>query len=179
MNICVYGASSNDINNAYIKAGEQLGQLMAQRGHGLVFGGGANGMMGAVARGAYAFGGSIVGVAPGFFHVDGELFERCSQLIETETMRERKQIMEQLADAFVMTPGGIGTLDEFFEVLTLRHLGLHSKPIAVLNTLGYFDSMAAMMKAAVDEGFVSKGSADLVCLLPTPEAVLEFIESCR
>ncbi|MBE6992622.1 MAG: TIGR00730 family Rossman fold protein [Ruminococcaceae bacterium] len=177
MNICVYGASSNDINNAYIKAGEQLGELIAQRGHGLVFGGGANGMMGAVARGMHAFGGRIIGVAPEFFNVDGELFENCSEMIGTATMRERKRIMEERADAFVVTPGGIGTFDEFFEILTLKNLGLHDKPVVLLNTLGYFNSMISMLENAVAEGFASNRIMSLFEVKNDPQAVLECLDN--
>lgn len=177
MNICVYGASSNDIDNAYIKAGEQLGQLMAQRGHEMVFGGGANGMMGAVARGVYACGGKMTGVAPGFFNVDGELFDYCHEFVETVSMRERKRIMEELSDAFVVTPGGIGTFDEFFEILTLKNLGLHSKPIVILNTLGYFDSMLAMLKNAVEEGFASERLLKLFEVRHDAQSVLDYLEN--
>lgn len=177
MNICVYGASSNDIDNAYIKAGEQLGELMAQRGHGLVFGGGANGMMGAVARGVHAFGGRIIGVAPEFFNVDGELFGSCDEMIGTVTMRERKRVMEDRADAFVVTPGGIGTFDEFFEILTLKNLELHNKPIVLLNTLGYFDSMISMLENTVSEGFATGRIMTLFEVKNDPRTVLEHLEN--
>ena len=114
MNICVYGASSNVIDKKYIEVTEELGRKMAERGHNLVFGGGANGLMGAAARGVYEKGGYIVGVVPTFFNVDGILFENCNEMIRTETMRQRKQIMEDRADSFIMTPGGMGTFEEFF-----------------------------------------------------------------
>lgn len=140
MRICVYGASSDAIDSMFIRAGETLGERMAERGHELVFGGGAHGMMGAVARGMTKKGGRIIGVAPSFFQVDGVLYEQCDEFLYTETMRERKQLMEDRADAFIMTAGGIGTLEEFFEILTLRQLERHKKPIAVLNTDGYYDS---------------------------------------
>ena len=109
MNICVYGASSNDIDRSYIEETEYLGREIAKRGHTLVYGAGANGLMGAVARGVYEENGTIIGVTPSFFNVDGILFENVSELITTKTMRERKQIMEDKADAFIVTPGGIGT----------------------------------------------------------------------
>ena len=102
-------------------------------------------MMGAVARGMTEVGGEILGVAPGFFNVDGILYEKCTEFIYTETMRQRKQIMEDRADAFVMTAGGIGTFEEFFEILTLKQLGRHNKPIAILNTNGYYDAMEQIL----------------------------------
>ena len=102
MNICVYGASSNAIDKKYIKACEKLGAEMARRSVGLVFGGGAAGAMGACARGEKSLNGKITGVAPSFFNVDGVLFEGCTDFITTETMRERKQTMEELSDGFIM-----------------------------------------------------------------------------
>ena len=144
MKICVYGASSNDIDAKYISAGEDFGRAMANAGHGMVFGGGANGMMGAAARGMTSCGGEIIGVVPKFFDVDGMLYDKCTEMIYTDTMRERKQIMEEKSDAFVMLPGGIGTFDEFFEILTLRQVGRHAKAIGVLNVSGYYDDILNM-----------------------------------
>lgn len=176
MNICVYGASSNDIHQSYIEAGEELGRRMADRGHGLVFGGGGQGMMGAAVRGITERSGRSVGVAPSFFNVDGVLFDRCTEFIYTETMRERKQIMEDRADAFVMTPGGIGTFEEFFEILTLKQLGRHNKPIAVLNTNGYYDNMVQMLKTTVEEGFMKAACLDLYGIFSEPDALLDYLE---
>jgi uncharacterized protein (TIGR00730 family) len=174
--ICVYGASSNAIDSAYLAAGEQLGRELAKRGHGLVFGGGADGMMGALARGVHACGGEIIGVAPSFFNVDGILFEHCTEMIYTKTMRERKQIMEDAADAFVMTAGGIGTFEEFFEILTLRQLGQHQKPIAVLNTKGYYDPMEAMLRQAVEQKFMKQACMELYGFFHDADALLNFLE---
>ncbi|MGN0396256.1 MAG: LOG family protein, partial [Coprococcus sp.] len=102
MNICIYGASSNDIDPSYIEAVRKLGTMMAERGHTLVFGAGGQGLMGAAARGVSSKNGHIIGVAPSFFDVDGILYENDMELIKTDTMRERKQIMEDRSDAFIM-----------------------------------------------------------------------------
>ena len=177
MNICVYGASSAKLKEEYIKAGEELGRLLAARGHTLVFGGGANGLMGAVARGASEKGGKIIGVAPSFFNVDGILFEGCTEFIYTDTMRQRKEKMEQLSDAFIMTPGGIGTFEEFFEILTLKQLSRHNKPIAVLNTEDYFDCLLDQLDTTVDEEFMTKLSLSLFSVSDTPSGVLDAIEN--
>ena len=177
MNICIFGASSNAIDARYLDAGERLGEALAQRRHGLVFGGGANGMMGALARGTARFGGSILGVAPQFFHVDGVLYEGCTEFVYTETMRERKQIMEDRSDAVVMTPGGIGTLEEFFEILTLKQLGRHRRPIAVYNIGGYFDELLAMMERAVREDFMQRATLDLYGCFTEPKPLLDFLEA--
>ena len=175
MNICIYGASSNKLAQEYFDAAESLGALMAQGGHTLVFGGGQGGLMGAVARGAHAHGGSIIGVAPRFFDEPGILFEECTEFIYTETMRERKAIMEEKSDAFIVLPGGIGTYEEFFEMLTLKQLGRHSKPMAMLNTRSYYDPMAAMLQNTVDEGFMSANCMELFGVCSTPEEVLDYI----
>ena len=177
MKICVYGASSTKIDKAYIEAGEELGRQMAQRGHGLVFGGGDNGLMGAVARGVFEKGGEIIGVAPEFFNVDGVLFKNCNKLIRTKTMRERKQTMEDLSDGFIMTPGGIGTFEEFFEILTLRQLMQTKKPIAVLNTNGYYNSMQDMMEKSISENFVQQACRKLYYISDSADKILDYIEN--
>jgi hypothetical protein len=177
MNICVYGASSNQLDPEYLKVGETLGEKMAERGHALIFGGGAQGMMGAVARGMDRGGGSILGIAPSFFNVDGILYTHCREFIYTETMRERKQLMEERADAFVMTVGGIGTFEEFFEILTLKQLGRHAKPIAVLNTKGYFDDLLRQLQRCVDEKFMTEGCLAIFRSFEDPEAMLQYLET--
>lgn len=176
MNICVYGASSNAIDKEYIIAGEVLGEEMAKRGHALVYGGGANGLMGAVARGVSKGGGKIIGVAPSFFEVDGVLFDKCTEFIYTETMRERKQIMEERSDAFIMTPGGVGTFEEFFEIMTLKQLARHSKAIAVLNTKGYYNIIEALMKEIAESGFMRRESLELYKFFSEPHSLLDYLE---
>ena len=177
MKICVYGASSNAIRAAYLEAGESLGRLMARRGHELVFGGGAQGMMGAVARGVTAGGGRSTGIAPSFFQVDGVLYEHCTDFLYTETMRQRKQAMEDRSDGFIMTPGGIGTYEEFFEILTLKQLGRHAKPIAVFNVAGYFDDLLRMLETTVREGFMERACLDLCRVFTEPEPLLDYLET--
>ena len=175
MNICIYGASSNKLAQEYYDAAEALGALMAQQGHTLVFGGGHGGIMGAVARGAHAHGGTIIGVAPRFFDEPGILYEQCTEFIYTETMRERKAIMEERSDAFLVLPGGIGTYEEFFEMFTLKQLGRHDKPMAMLNTRRYYDPMVAMLQNTVDEAFMSASCMELFGVCDTPEQALEYV----
>lgn len=176
MKICVYGASSNDIDAKYISAGEDFGRAMANAGHGMVFGGGANGMMGAAARGMTSCGGEIIGVVPKFFDVDGMLYDKCTEMIYTDTMRERKQIMEEKSDAFVMLPGGIGTFDEFFEILTLRQVGRHAKAIGVLNVSGYYDDILNMLTKAVSEKFMTQSTIDLFVVSEDPNTLVSMME---
>ena len=177
MNICVYGASSNVIAQNYIEAGEALGLAMGKRGHSLVFGGGASGMMGAAARGMAQVGGTIIGVAPRFFDVDGILYPNCTEFIFTDTMRERKSIMEEKADAFIMTPGGIGTFEEFYEILTLRQLGRHSKPIAILNVDDYYRPLMDMQEKAIAQSFMRPECEKLCAWFDDPEALLDYLET--
>lgn len=179
MNICIYGASSNKLAREYYDTAEQLGALMAKAGHTLVFGGGQGGLMGAAARGAHAHGGDIIGVSPHFFDKPGILYPHCTRFIYTDTMRERKAIMEDESDAFIVLPGGIGTYEEFFEMLTLKQLGRHSKPMAVLNTRGYYDPMAAMLENTVEEGFMSASCMDLFGVCSTPEEVLDYVLTAK
>ena len=175
MKICIYGASSDKLAQEYFNAAEALGRHMAQGGHTLVFGGGQGGLMGAVARGVHAGGGDIIGVAPRFFDEPGILYPHCTRFIYTETMRERKAIMEEESDAFIVLPGGIGTYEEFFEMLTLKQLGRHGKPMAMLNTRGYYAPMNAMLQNTVDEGFMSANCLDLFKVCNTPEEVLDYV----
>lgn len=175
MKICVYGAASNDIDGRYISAGEELGRLIARGGHTLVFGGGKTGLMGACARGVLEEKGELIGIAPKFFDNPGVLCKDCTEFFFTDTMRERKQLMEDLADAFVVTPGGIGTYEEFVEILTLKQLGRHNKPIAMLNTLGYYAPMNDLMVHTVENGFMSESCLGQYAILDSPEAVMAFV----
>lgn len=177
MNICLYGASSEAINKFYIEGVETLGREMAKRGHVLVYGGGARGLMGAAARGMRAGGGKIIGVSPAFFNIDGVVFKDCTELIVTETMRQRKQIMEDKADAFIMVPGGIGTFDEFFEILTLKQIGRHSKAIAILNLNGYFNEIFRLLQKAMDEKFMKEACHELTAAFTDIYEMLDYIEN--
>ena len=179
MNICIYGASSRKLAKEYYDAAEALGALMARQGHTLVFGGGQEGIMGAVARGAHAHGGKIIGIAPRFFDRPGILFEECTEFIYTDTMRERKALMEEHSEAFMVLPGGIGTYEEFFEMLTLKQLGRHNKPMVMLNTRGYYDPMAAMLQNTVDEGFMSADCLELYGVCNSPEEALDYILNAK
>ena len=176
MNICLYGASSNAIARSYIHPTEELGAKIAERGHTLIYGGGAAGLMGAAARGAYSQGGKIIGIVPSFLNVDGILFDNCDEMIFTETMRERKQLLEEKSDAFIVTPGGVGTFDEFFEILTLKQLGRHSKPIAVFNINGYFDSLIEQLKNAVHKQFMNPESFELCFFTDNADKLINYLE---
>ena len=177
MKIAVYGAASRLIDEAYKEAGRELGKKMVEKGCGLVFGGGANGMMGALAEGVYEKGGYILGVVPSFFSEAGSeiSFKKCTEYIYTETMRERKQQMEENCDAFIITPGGIGTLDEFFEILTLKQLGRHNKAIVIYNINGFYDELDEMMNKSIKEKFITDDCKELYKVSNNVDEILEYI----
>ena len=179
MRICVYGAASPTIDAEYIRKVEELGREMARRGHSLVFGGGANGLMGAAARGIRDGGGKIVGVIPKFFDDDKveAICDFCDELVFTETMRQRKQIMEDRADAFIVAPGGIGTFEEFFEILILKQLCRHNKPIAVYNVMGYYNELNDVLEQAIKKNFIRENCSDLYKITSDPEELLRYIET--
>ena len=177
MKICVYGASSNSIDEIYKDTAYALAGLMAKHGHTLVYGGGGNGVMGACARGAYDNGGCIIGIAPSFFKVDGVLFEGCTEFIYTDTMRERKKILEDTSDAFIVAPGGLGTFDEFFEILTLKQLNRHNKPIAIFNVNGYYDALLALLENTAEHKFMTNKSLELFDVFDDVQEMLTYIEN--
>lgn len=183
MNICIYGASSDAIDASYKKAAWELGHKLGESSFGMVFGGGATGLMGAAARG-FESGGSenesvLIGVAPRFFDRPGVLYDGCNEMIWTETMRERKQKMEDLSDAFVVLPGGIGTFEEFFEILTLRQLKRHDKPIILYNINGYYDQIRLLMEQAVREHFMTEQQLTLCSFAESTDEILEKIQQLQ
>lgn len=179
MNICVYGAASARLEEIYYKRTQELGALMGKQGHGLVFGGGATGMMGAAARGVHSENGYILGIAPRFFDQPGVLYEHCTEFIFTETMRERKQLLEERSDATIVAPGGIGTYEEFFEILTLKSLGRIDRPIVLFNINGYYDGMKALLEHTAAEKFMDREILDLCGFMENPEEILDYIEGYK
>ena len=179
MNICVFGAASTEIDKSYIEAGERLGEEIVKRGHTLVFGAGAHGLMGAVARGVRRCGGKIIGVIPRFFK-DNDIeviYKECDELIFTETMSERISTMTKLSDAFITAPGGVGTFEEFFEIFTLKQLGRHTKPIAIFDTNNYYKKLDEFLQHSVEERFIRKECQSLCHHSDDIANVLDYIEN--
>ena len=177
MNICIFGASSDRLAPEYFEAAYELGVLIARGGHRLVFGGGKEGLMGACARGALSKDGRVLGIAPRFFDEPGILMKEDCGFVFTDTMSARKARMEEEADAFIALPGGIGTFEEFFEVLTLKQLGQHQKPMALLNILGYYDMFDSLLYETAARGFMSESVLTLYALCASPEDALKHITS--
>ena len=179
MTICVFGAASSEVDKSYIDTMEKFGELMAQRGHELVFGAGGKGLMGATARGVKKGGGRICGVIPEFFKDErlAHIFEDCTELIFTKNMAERKATMEDRADAFIVVPGGVGTFEELFQVVTLKQLGRHTKPIALYDINGYYSKLAEFLEIAYGEKFVRQSCKELYAILDDAEEVLNYVEN--
>ena len=167
MTICIYAAASDRIEKKYIDAVERLGEKLAKQGHSLIYGGGGSGLMGAAARGFRKGDGEVIGVVPKFMHEFEPIFEDCTKIIETDDMAERKTIMEDGCDAFLIVPGGIGTFDELFQCLTLKELGRHNKHIVLYNVDGYFTKLLEYMDDCIEKGFIRekvRGLFEVVCV---------------
>jgi uncharacterized protein (TIGR00730 family) len=177
LSVCVFCASADGLPMAYHDAARRLGRELAGRGQRLVYGGGDVGLMGEVARAVHDHGGRIFGAIPRSL-VERELaYGPADELVVTETLRQRKAAMDAHADAFVALPGGFGTLEELLEVLTLRQLRLHDRPIVLLNTEGYYDPFLAMVREMVVQGFAPAGEGSLFQVAATPEEALDLVEA--
>jgi uncharacterized protein (TIGR00730 family) len=175
-NICVYCGSSDRIPSVYLEAAQAMGRVIATRGCGLVYGAGSTGLMGAVADAVLAAGGEVTGVIPEIFNTPPLLHTRLTRLEVAPDMHRRKARMAELADAFIALPGGFGTLDEFFEILTWAQVGLHQKPIGLLNARGYFDPLLQWVEHAQGEGFIYAEHRSLFCWHEQPEALLAALD---
>ncbi|MBR3595658.1 MAG: TIGR00730 family Rossman fold protein [Clostridia bacterium] len=177
MVVCVFGSSGTEIDNKYIEKTEALGEELARRGHSLMFGGGKNGLMGAAARGFTKGHGKITGVAPEFFKEGDVLYDACDEFVWPESMRDRKKYMEDNSDAFIVTPGGIGTYEEFLEVLTLKQLARLSKPIILFNIDGFFDKLLSLIDDNVKDGFIRAQTPDLFRVTDDIDEVIKIVET--
>jgi uncharacterized protein (TIGR00730 family) len=172
--ICVFCGSSAGLKPSYLEAARRTGELIGQRGCTLVYGGGAAGMMGELVRSAMEAGARVVGIRPEpLDHL--EVPQGGIEMIHTPDLFERKQRMIAMSDAFLVLPGGLGTLDEFFEVVTTAQLGLHRKPIVLVNIGGYFDPLLALLRHVDAEGYIYRDVARLFCVATTVDEAMEFI----
>ncbi len=177
MRICVFCSSSDAVGERYVSAASELGRLIARGGHHLVFGGGSFGLMGAVSLAARQAGAAVTGVIPRF--IAERVRSGVDTLIVTETMRERKARMEELSDAFIALPGGFGTLEEILEVVTNVQLGLISKPVAFVNTAGFYDPLVRVFETLYLERFSKPSFRATYAVAPDPGAAMRYVEEWK
>ncbi len=174
--VCVYCGSSDKANEAYLRCAYEMGAAVARRGMVLVYGAGRTGMMGAVADGALEQGGEVIGVIPKMFATPALMHTQLSRLEIVDNMHVRKQRLAELADAFIALPGGYGTFEELFEILTWAQIGLHHKAVGLLNSDRYFDPLLSTIEHARKEGFIYSEHNSLYVYADQPERLLEKLE---
>jgi uncharacterized protein (TIGR00730 family) len=174
--VCVFCGSSPGSKPEYRAEAVGLGQLLGEAGLGLVYGGAHAGLMGALADSALDHGIEVIGVIPRSLSGIEVAHQGLTKLVLVETMHERKALMAKEADAFVALPGGFGTLDEFFEILTWAQLGIHAKPCVLINTAGYYDHLLSFLQVAIDEGFLKQKNHTLINVAPNSAEALKVIQ---
>ena len=177
--ICVFCGSSTGKSPSYLEAAQDVGRLLAENGYGLVYGGGNVGLMGAVATAAADAGTEVIGVIPTALQNREPGKVEHSQVYVVNTMHERKMMMSTFSDGFVAIAGGIGTLEEIFEIVTWSQLGFHDKPCILLNTDGYYDKLIEFLDHLVEEGFVRPHMRDLFLVAQTPEEMITVLENYK
>lgn len=172
-NICVYCGSSAGVEAEYTRKASALGTEIARRGYGLVYGGGNLGLMGAVSRAAHTGGATVYGIIPGPLAAKEIAGETIGNIEVVETMHQRKARMAELADAFITLPGGFGTLEELFETISWIQLGIHSKPMGLLNVNGFYDPLRQMLEHQIDQGFIPFRYHQLLVIEEDPSALID------
>lgn len=172
---CVFCASSELVPQYYIDEARQLGERLAAEGWGLVYGGGGTGLMGAVADGALSAGGSVTGVIPRFMVEVEWQHKGVADMRLTDSMSERKRIMVDISDAIIVLPGSTGTLDELFEAVADKKLGLHNKPIALLNSNGFYDNTLAQLRLMVEQNFMTQRHLEVLSPASSIDRVMDII----
>ncbi|MCW0183452.1 MAG: TIGR00730 family Rossman fold protein [Zavarzinia sp.] len=170
--LCVFCGASTPPDHRYLEAADTLGKILAAEGVELVYGGGALGLMGTIARAVRDNGGRVTGIIPHFLTKLEAKLEGISETIEVETMHQRKRLMFERSDAFVVLPGGMGTLDETVEMITWAQLQLHKKPIMLVDVLGYWQPFMGLVEHVIGTGFARPNTRDFLTLVPSVEAVL-------
>ncbi len=177
--ICVYCSSSDAVDKSFFETAVALGALIVQNNCSLVYGGTDVGLMGALARSVTDHGGRVVGVIPESIHRKGMAYQLADELIVTKDLRERKAVMEAHADALVALPGGFGTLEEILEMLTLKQLQLHCKPVIFINTNHFYDPLMKFFDSLSRKKFAKRDHQNLYYLAPSPESIFPYIREYR
>lgn len=175
--VCVYCGSSDKMSEAYLRSAWEMGTAIARRGLTLAYGAGCTGMMGAVADGALEAGGDVIGVIPKMFATRVLMHQGLSRLEIVESMHIRKQRLAEISDAFIALPGGYGTFEELFEILTWAQIGLHHKAVGILNEQHYFDPLLFAIEHARNEGFMYAEHSSLFVCSEQPDRLLDLVES--
>ncbi len=176
MKVCLYGAGSRKIDEKYLKEGYRLGQSLSLKGHTLVFGAGSHGMMGAVSQAFKDNNAPILGISTVFMDEFEKVCQYCDKLILAETMDERKVLFVENSDCFIVSPGGIGTLDELFEILTLKRLERVDKPVIIFNIDGFYNSLIQLIKDMKNEGFVYENIENLFFVSSSVDEIVEYLD---
>jgi cytokinin riboside 5'-monophosphate phosphoribohydrolase len=176
-NLCVFCASSNSVDKVFFEAAREMGAAIAQRGYGLVYGAGTLGLMGTLAQAAHDAGGHVTGIIPGYMQTRGIVSPFIDDLIVTEDMRQRKGLMERKADAFVCLPGGFGTMEEVLEILTLKQVEQHTKPIVLLNVADFFSPLLSLFDHIIGLRFAHENHRALSYVAGSVEEVFEYLDT--
>ncbi|GAA6139056.1 TIGR00730 family Rossman fold protein [Arenicella sp. 4NH20-0111] len=174
--VCVYCGSSEGVRSSYMSAATSLGQALVENKLDLVYGGADVGLMGATANAVLENGGSVTGIIPKALFEKEVAHQGLSELRVVADMHERKSQMAEMGDGFITLPGGLGTLEELFEMLTWSQLGFHDKPIGVLNVDGYFDSLLQFIDNSIEQGFINASHRDLFCVSSSPEELVSKMQ---
>jgi len=175
-NVCVFCSSSSTIDSHFLDTAHEFGTHLGKSGATLVFGGADVGMMGVLARAVHSGGGKVVGVIPEIFVEKGIAYEEADELIVTADLRDRKREMERRSDGFVALPGGFGTFDELFDILSLRHLGMHTKPIVLLNSKQYFDPLLDLFDHIFGHRFANDEHRSACQVAGHPQEALAWLD---
>jgi cytokinin riboside 5'-monophosphate phosphoribohydrolase len=175
--ICVFCGSSESVADKYKAVATKLGRAIGKKGVHLVYGGATIGLMGCVARGVHEENGKVIGILPELFHTKDIGYLDADELIVTKDMRERKAKMDERSDAFIVLPGGIGTLEEAIEILSMRQLKLSDKPLVFINAGGFYDKLNDTFTSMIDLGFAKENIRSIYAMIPDPFSALEYILS--
>ena len=173
--ICVYCGSSQSVDDSFKNTAFELGRALGKKGVELVYGGASIGLMGCLARGVHEEKGRVVGVLPKFFKTAEIVYSAADELIITRDMRERKAVMDQRSNAFIVLPGGLGTLEEAMEILSMRQLHLSDKPLVFINTQGYYEGLQSIFEEMVKLNFAKPNILDMYGMAPDPHSALEYL----
>lgn len=175
--LCIYAGSNLGSNPEYQEKARSLGEAIARRGYRLVYGGSSVGLMGEIADRVLSLGGEVIGVMPRGLILGEMAHPHLTELLEVNSMHDRKDKMNELSDGFIALPGGIGTFDELFEMLCWAQIGLHQKPIGLLNAAGYFDPLLSLIRHSIDQGFANESHLGLLTVSSNPETLLDKLKA--